>query len=76
MTRESELRELAARLWTAAETIDAIRGGKRAWWWAGEQVARLSEEGRLEDPDAVRPVAEALENRLEMERGRRREVET
>ncbi len=71
MNRDAELRELAVRLWTAAEAIDALRGGDRAWWWAGEQVARLSRESRLEDPNAVRRVAEVLEERLAMERKRR-----
>lgn len=84
MTQEEELQKLAVRLWTAAESIDAIRGGKRVWWWAGGQVARLNEEGHLDvsgetrrvNLRAVEEVVEVLEDRLEMERGRRREVET
>lgn len=66
--RWRELDRLAARAWTAAESIDAIRGGKRAWEWTYEQTIRLTEEGRQTDPEAVRPVVEALEERLEMER--------
>lgn len=68
MDREAEMRELAVRAWTAAESIDAIRGGRGAWDWTWGQVVRLYREGRQNDPDAVRPVVEALEDRLEMER--------
>lgn len=64
---------LAARAVAAAETIDAIRGGKKAWRWLWEQIERLYETDRHNDPDAIRPVAEALENRLEAERERTQE---
>lgn len=70
MERWRELDRLAVRAWTAAERIDALRGGRQAWDWTWEQVVRLYDEGRQDDPDAIRPVVEALENRLEQERER------
>lgn len=71
--RDELLRE-AARAWTAAESIDAIRGGDKAWQWTGRQVSRLWHEGRLEEVEAVREVADVLVERLEMERERRQEA--
>lgn len=73
MADHDELIRLAVRIWTAAEQIDALRGGERCWRWTHRQVARLTEEGRQEDPKAVEKLAAVLEDRLEMERARRRE---
>lgn len=75
--RHDELMALAARLWTAAESLDAVRGGGDAVWrWTHRQIARLTEEGRQEDPAAVEKLADVLEGRLETERRKRRgEVE-
>lgn len=86
MDREAELRELdllAARMWAAAEAIDALRGGDRAWRWTGQQVARLNEQGHIDvsgeskrvNLPAVEEVVATLEERLEMERDGRRGVE-
>lgn len=75
MEPRDELLRQAARMWTAAESIDAIKGGDAAWQWTGRQVSRLWHEGRLEEVEAVRELADVLEERLEMERGEgRREV--
>lgn len=67
--RHDELIRAAVRMWTAAEAIDAIRGGDRAWRWTHQKVASLTREGRQEDPAAVRRLARVLERRLAQERG-------
>lgn len=73
MDRFDELMQAAARMWTAAESLDAFHGGgDAAWRWTHRQVARLEREGRTQDPEAVREVAQVLEKPLERDR---REVE-
>lgn len=68
--RHDVLIGLAVRLWTTAETLDAMRGGgDEVWRWTHRQVARLTREGRHEDPDAVAELVAVLEERLAMERG-------
>jgi hypothetical protein len=66
--RHEELIKGAVRLWTAAESLDAIHGGEGAWRWTHRQIARLTREGRHEDPNAVREVARVLERRLAKDR--------
>lgn len=73
MERWRVVDRLAARAVAAADRIDAIRGGDKAWRWYFKQVERLRAEGRQNDPDAIRPVVEALEEQVERERERRRE---
>lgn len=76
MDRHEELMALAARLWTAAESLEAIRGGGDAVWaWTHERVAELTRQGRQEVPEAVRELVHVVEGRLAMERDRRGEVE-
>jgi len=67
--RHDELMVLAARLWTAAEGLDALHGTEdRVWRWTHRKVAELTRQGRQEDPEAIRKLVGVLERRLEKDR--------
>jgi hypothetical protein len=68
-----ELIRLARRIWTAAESICALRDDDRAWRWTHEKVAELTRLGRQEDPATLEKLARVLEDRLARERRTRRE---
>lgn len=71
MEHHDELMPLAARLWTAAESLDALHGTDgKVWRWAHRQVAELTRQGRQEDPEAVRELVGVLERRLAKDRGK------
>lgn len=62
------MNEMADRVWTAARDLDALRGDNMVSEWTGDRVHELLVEGRADDPEAIRPLAEALEERLVRER--------
>lgn len=68
MDRHAELIRLAVRIWTAAESLDALHGtGEKVWRWTHREVAKL---GKDPDPDEVRKLVAVLERRLAADRGR------
>lgn len=66
--RRRGLKREAARMWSAAKSLDALHGGDRAWRWTHRQIERLKRAGSRENSEAVAEVADALEIRLARDR--------
>lgn len=68
MNESVSLTEAADRLWNAARALDELRGDTAASEWTAGKVRELMRAGRADDPQAVLPLARALEGRLAQDR--------
>ncbi len=68
MNEPVSLTEAADRLWDAAWALDELRGDTAASEWTATKVRGLMRTGRADDPQAVLPLARALEERLAQDR--------
>lgn len=65
---------VADRIWESAEALDRLIGDDRVSEWTARKIRGLIRSGRGDDLAEFEKLADALERKLERERGGRREV--